>query len=375
MSQEKDKFWLIEDYLKGSLTEEEREAFEAKLEKENSLQAQVEIARLSQLALQRQKLWEVKNMAIAIDKEERQKTLAKKILGWSLGAVLIGACLIFWINLEKEAPIPVAPTKVILPLPSKPAKVEVAVPVPRAPATLPSPETKKGVENKKSQEVSSPTVKVTEAPLVPSVLPAQPETQPMAEKQAIKTVQVNQAIPASPVEKPKEAQKVENTCANVHIEAFTAIENACVDDHNGKILVSGLKGGKAPYEVKVLDEAKQRVPDMHLAAGKYAVTITDQQGCTKVLEGMQVKEEDCKKNYELNASNGDVLEMGTASTSCSLSIYDKAGNLYLYKLFGQGEVIKWDGNSTKGEGLAGYFIFTITYPDGKVKKGSITVMR
>ena len=354
-------FSLIEGYLNGTLSEEERSHFETELSQNTGLQQKVEASRLANLALMRNKLWDIKNLSAEIDQEEKQASKTKRTTAIATGLSLLVAGVAYLIVPNNEPNIQIQPntkTQAIKTEQAISTKEAEPVKVPVSVQTKPvSAETKKTIETKQVETATSPLPAIAEHT---EVLVAKDEpTKP---------------TPTNEPEKQIETTKLD-ICATTSLEAYIATEKACLSDQNGRIQVSNFKGGKAPYYFKIIDETKQTIPATRLGAGIYSVVITDNNLCSKTIKEVVVKEEDCRKDFELNASNGETVELGIASQSASYTVYDKAGNAYYQKQFAEGEKIVWNGAATNGEAQSGYFIFVIKYQDGKAKQGSVTVVR
>lgn len=362
MKQDIEMFALIEGYLNGTLNKDEKNSFETELSQNTELQQQVEASRLANLALMRNKLWEVKNLSAAIDQEEKQATKTKRNVAIATALTLFVAGIAYLtISNTEQTTQKQADTK------TQTVKTEQAI----------SPKETKSVEVSSSNQAknisSTETKKPTESKqkeTAHSTLPIVYESKEIL----VEKVEPKNSTQTSEPQKQTETAKAD-VCANTNLEAYIATEKACLGDQNGRIQVSAFKGGQAPYQFKIIDKTKQTIPATRLGAGIYTVVITDNNLCSKTIKEVVVKEEDCRKDFELNASNGETVELGIASPSALFSVYDKAGNSYFYKQFAEGEKIIWNGAATNGEAQNGYFIFIINYQDGKVKQGSVTVVR
>jgi hypothetical protein len=362
MKQNETIFSQIDDYLKGNLSEDEKLVFEAEYTQNTELQQQVEATRLANLALMRHKLWEVKSLSETIDKEEKQKGRTKRIVTLATGlSILVVGITYLMVSQNKEV------TKAETTIKPQVTRVETKHST-ETPTTIGTKaQTKSIPTNSKKMAVCQPTVATNNIPLATTTrneeVPVLPQTQSVIATQAVEST------------KQAETKKPEDPCANTNIEAYVSTEKACLGDQNGSIQVSGFKGGQQPYQFKVLDESNQAVAATRLGVGIYTVLVTDSRHCTRVMEGVMVKEADCRKDFELNLGNGEVLELDVVSKSATFVVYDKGGNKYFYKEFGKGEKILWNGASSHGEMQGGYFQFQINYQDGETRTGSVTVVK
>lgn len=359
MKQDIELFLRIESYLNGQLDEGQRILYEAEMAQNQALKDRVEASRLANLALMRNKLWEIKNLSATIDQESKKATKTKRIVAVTTGLTMLVAGLAYVMLSEKKP--------AVIPAPSKTKAIVQIVPSKKAETKIPASKelTTKIVITKKAEtnaSISTPVTTNNASEHTSPVSPSYYNTNPTP-KEDIKSDAV--------VEKPI----IENLCATTNLEVHVQTEKACLNEQNGRIQVSGFRGGKSPYHFKILDENQQNITATQLPAGNYSVVVTDANHCSKTFGGIVVKEEDCRKDYELNASNGETIEIGNASQSTSLSVYDKAGNLYFYKQFAEGEKIYWDGTSSNGVAQSGYFIFMLKQQGGKTKQGSVTVVK
>ena len=164
-------------------------------------------------------------------------------------------------------------------------------------------------------------------------------------------------------------------CASVNLEASVFTESACKNESDGRITLSGFKGGKAPYVFHIYNEANVNAEATHLAKGVYAVLLEDAMKCTRKWQGVVVNEKDCKKDFEFNPEMGEICELEEATATATLTVYGKDGIVYFYKTFASGEKIQWNGTSKSGEVLSGFFVFQIHYQDGRTRKGTVTATK
>lgn len=367
MNDNKDLFSLVESYLNGGLSEEDTHAFEQKLATDAHLQQQVEVSRVAQAALKRRKLYAIKNLTESVHLKETKSLKTKQIAIGMAGLALLlagGAYVLLWEKKESSyIQTPVLPK----------VQTEQAISSPKEPAT-----TQLDAKTEKTAAFPKVSPQTTAAPAIePIEKPSLPVS--VYESKELPAQPITKAAPASPavelMTKVAGGKPLPDPCAHVTLEAFVMTESACLSEQNGRITVSGFKGGQAPYHSKIFDESSQEVSSVRLGSGVYTALISDQHNCSKKLAGIVVKEIECKKDFELNAGNGDVIELETAPKSGHLTLYDKGGNLYFQKEFAQGEKVLWNGASSHGEQLTGYFLFQLNYSDGKMRRGSVTVTR
>ncbi len=376
MNRPENLFEQIQGYLQGTLPDAHLEEFETELAQNTELQHKVELARLTDLALRRHKLYQLKELTASIDKEERTKRKITQIVLGSLGLLLVMTGIAYWFyasNKETTAlpttkPV-AAPLKKTTPVKTEKSTTEESTALP----TLPVPNAVHPATKTTAQANRPPTLPLEQK------LERTPQEAPTPTPVPIASAPVHPSLSEVPVPKPElkepEKERIIDPCSHVFLDAYVKIEPTCTNSPSGKIHVSGLKGGKSPYRIHILNETKQLVPNEGMTAGIYSVRLQDAQNCVRDIEGFVVKEENCARDFEFNPFNGELLDLGMAPQSGTLTLYDKVGNVYLYKSFEKGEQITWNGNSTKGEAHAGYFLFAIHYQDKTIRKGTITVNR
>jgi len=363
MKNEKDLFSAIEGYVHNTLSNEEQIAFEKLLSENKELKETTELSLAAQKAIQRKKLYEVKNLIKEVHTEKTKGKRLKKtaLFGGLLALCGLGICF-FW---RQDAVTSMTEHKSI------PPSVPPIQVVPKAAEVRETLVAKKSSHKEPNEpKVVTPSI-VSDAPLlvepaegqIPSI---EPYVSPLLPEPANK--------PPLAVSPPS-VKEIENSCAHVNLEASATAEPSCQHQSTGRIVISGIKGGTAPYSFQLLNQQNQVVMMDHLPAGTYSLILSDKQHCEKIIEGIKVKEENCVKDYELNLANGDVVDWGIATQATTLSVLDKGEIVYFYKRFNAGEPMLWDGVSSSGTHKNGYFIYVLQYQDGTALNGSVTVFK
>lgn len=354
MKDDNNTFQRIEDYLNGSLSDSEKTIFEKELVENAALKRQVDLSKITNQLVFENRLLNIKELAQATHQNETSKRNTGKIALISSAVILLSVGVYIGLNKPELKPVlvseqPIKATKPILES------------IPKKTASTNSAENKK-IEVKKVETQNKKSV-------AEYVEPKQTdnsfthEAKSVAEQIAKKSETKPQSI-------------TENVCANVKIEANHFIQNSCFGEKSGEIVFSKIKGGTAPYTLKLFNKENMELEqNNNLAVGIYHAEITDALNCSTKFRDLVVKEKACSKNYHFNPFVGETWEMPTHSASGTISIFDKSGNVYFRKELNANALENWSGQSLDGKLETGYYLFTISYADGTTTKGSISIVQ
>lgn len=349
-------FQRIEDYLNGALSDSENTIFEKELAENAALKKQVDLSKLTNQLVFENRLLNIKELAQAEHHNGTQKGNTGKIALISAAAILLSVGVYVGLNKpeEKQTLVAEKPAKTISSASeSIPEKVEIQHST--------STENKKIEAERVATETKEPIAKSAEPKQ--AIISSTPESKPIAEQVVEKSEAKSLAIE-------------ENACANVKIEASHFIQNTCLGEKTGAIVFSKMKGGTAPYKIKLFSKENMVLEQKdHLAAGTYHAEISDASNCSTKFQELVVKEKACVKNYHFNPFTGETWEIPTYSSSGTITIFDKSGNVYFHKELNANDVENWSGQSAEGKLETGYYLFTISYADGTTSKGSISIVQ
>jgi hypothetical protein len=163
--------------------------------------------------------------------------------------------------------------------------------------------------------------------------------------------------------------------------SFHAIAHAtCKGELKGKIDVDmeSITGGSAPYAFSMNQTESSSGVFSDLGEGKHTVIIRDKAGCTASREVM-VTGKNCteKKSVSINPDYGDSWKIQFAEgESGHFSIFNKSGFVIFKGSFGSGELNEWNGTKTSGETAeTGLYVCILEYSNGKKETVQITVVR
>lgn len=349
-------FQRIEDYLNGALSDSERTIFEKELTENAALKKQVDLSKLTNQLVFENRLLNIKELAQAEHQNGTQKGNTGKIALISAAAILLSVSVYVGLNTpeEKQTLITEQPVKTVSPTSeSIPEKVEI--------------QHSTSTENKKT-EVKRVAAKNKE-PIAESAEPKPTASSSASESKPIAEQVVEKA-------EAKSQSTIENVCANVKIEANHFIQNTCSGEKTGEIAFSKIKGGTAPYKIKLFNkENTELAQNDNLAVDTYHAEITDALNCSTKYQDLVVKEKACAKNYHFNPFVGETWEIPTHSSAGTITIFDKSGNVYFRKELNANALENWSGQSSDGKLETGYYLFTISYADGTTSKGSISIVQ
>jgi hypothetical protein len=355
---EDETYQLIENYLSGVLSKEEKSVFEKQLFTDVELSKQFRLHQLANELVIENRLQSVNNILL----EEKNKgnsgnNLTKIIFS---AVILVAGTVLFvtWKNKNTSTN-------------TNPASIEAASSKANVPLVS---------ESKTEEKNNLPQKKTETVPTSSSVQPENnkilisgasekiiSETRPEEKNKEIKE---EVSVPA-----PVQEKNTSSPCAAVHLEAKVAATASCKDESNGAIYVREFTGGTAPYSVSIKNRQQEYVSSLNIPAGIYTIVIQDKKGCSNTITNFQIPEKLCEKEYTFNPFMEELLTLPTHEQYGTLSIYERSGNLYFSKETEPSETIQWNGYSKNGELNAGYFIFVLSLKDGQTIKGGITIVR
>jgi len=192
----------------------------------------------------------------------------------------------------------------------------------------------------------------------------------------LKTEKTISSGPVQQVKSGKDEQGQTGLCKDIDLVATIQTVSTCIGEAEGSIVVSGLKGGTPPLKYKILNTLDNtEVKSFSLPSGTYEVNVFDRKGCEKAFPGIRVEEKICEKAFHFNPFLGESFTLPKTDVSALFIVYSPAGTIYYKKDIASEEQYKWDGSSSGGETIPGYYIFYLKKSNGIIEKGSITISR
>ena len=356
MKEANNTFQRIEDYLNGSLSDSEKTIFEKELVENAALKKQLDLSQLTNQLVFENRLLNIKELAQATHQNETSKRNSGKIALISSAVILLSLGFYIGLNKPEQKSVLVSEqdTKTIITISeSTPERIEKQ--------DLTSTENKKTEVKKVETDIKEPIVELEEPKQMDNSFIHEPKP---TEKQAIEKNEAKSQI------------KTENVCAHIKIEASHFIQNTCLGEKSGEIVFSKIKGGMAPYTIKLFNKENIELERKdNLAVGTYHAEIIDALNCSTKYHDFVVKEKTCPKEYHFNPFVGETWEIPTHSSSGTISIFDKSGNVYFRKELNANALENWSGQSADGKLETGYYLFTISYTDGTTSNGSISIVQ
>lgn len=350
----------IRAYLNNLMSPDKRQEFEFALEHDTELAAEFHQYRLIKEFVADAKLLELKEkMKVDLAQRSERRSL-KKILGFSLLSLALLSALFY--NL----------------LPSKNAQ-------PIAWKSENKIERNLTTKTNNKKPIQEKTVE-GEKPVQPMI----PETESkkifVLEDTVLKSVEINDTINVKPEKVvaemdsmiiiPEEDSQILDPCLDVKFKVEYTTEPACLNQSDGKISISSVSGGKAPYLFKMgaFDFSSDREYNF-VSAGSYPLVLKDANGCEKIYpEKLLVGSKECNETKEYSFSPGFGEEWKyPVSKHSNLKIYDKSGAL-VYEMVDDQQLV-WSGQNLSGTTVdSGVYLFVISDSEKNVQ-GYISVLR
>lgn len=377
MNSHKDIEDKIDQYLKGKLSDSELQDFEKDLMLDQELDSEVQDAKMIQQLVLKNRLLEVKDMAIQAEKglNSVSNNLIRILAAGAFLTGLIITTIMYFKNPDDTSIKESQPEE-------RTEQVKPAIHLKSSDSTSPISSETKGLETEKV--IQGNTGKNSSAHIL------------RTESQHIETLGITQVLAADSLsnkpntvidstdtkeiiksdisaKKPVLAEPKTISCEEVKIEATINTTSTCSTERNGQILVEGIGGGNAPYSQKILTENGNQVFSTRgLEAGNYLVLITDVNGCQKDFP-TKIESRSCPINASFNPGYGEVWEIPVSEKGGKLKVYSRAGTPLFEKSLSANTKETWNGRNKYDRIEAGYYIFVIQYKDGTVLKGSVTI--
>ncbi|MBC7389611.1 MAG: gliding motility-associated C-terminal domain-containing protein [Opitutaceae bacterium] len=173
-----------------------------------------------------------------------------------------------------------------------------------------------------------------------------------------------------------------NPCLNFQLAVNAKISGTCKDASDGKIdlsEISAVEGGKRPYQFSKNDgnSFSEIGISYGLHPGTHKFIIKDANGCVQE-NSFIIPEKDCKQNkFIFNPEIGEVWKIPVEENlNYSLYIYNSSKEI-VFQLNSTGkENFEWQGTSTSGKVLdAGLYAYIIELNNGVKEFGQVTIIR
>jgi len=367
---------LIEQYLDGEMSSQELLAFQKELGNNVALKQELEFYQLANTVIIQNKISSIKDTINAIKEDykiKRKNRQICKVIIITTALILALGGIYYWLS---------------KPAPKKTEKVIKQINVLPTDSTTAS---QNGIDGKRKIQIEESNDEVeikkenTRIPakkisrinhskdtLVLSYIDRSTDSDINQNQQPSDTVAFykNHKVSTSP-----ENTSVKTTvCDKVIISANPRINASCIGKHEGKIAVSAISGGSAPYTYTLsTGENNTNGVFYNLNPGTYQVEIMDKNHCMGKLENIVIKEERCKLDLYFEPASGNPVSFPIYEKAGVLSIFDKSGNTIFSTRIEFKQRFEWQGNTNSGILNPGYYPFIIKFEDGSMQSGSITV--
>lgn len=366
---------LIDQFLSGELSPEEKINFEQMMQNDADLAQEVELEKIIKGAVIDDSLLDWKKAIAEETKRQSKRRKNKNILiaGACITALIIGGLAIF-LNLNKDKKETNRPD-----LPKKESSSfivnkEIETEINSTENTDIETKNEKSIPFDAKKEIlkdTSQTFKSEKKTIVTNTLDSKSTTQKTEDNS-----KTNLSKTVEQVLETKNTPSVIDPCAKVTFTTETKTIATCEGENEGQIILSNTKGGFGGYSYSLNNVLKWQSAGgfKGLQTGYYSIIIKDQKGCTFTIpQEVFVADKYCYKpeigfnpdfeTWEYKAFWTDEVEF---------EIIDKAGQVVMKEIVA--DDFEWNGTNQQGEkvqiGLYRYYIKT-----GKeTKSGTITVM-
>ncbi len=378
---------LIERYLDGEMSHEELAAFEAELLVNNALREELELYQFANSVIVENKLANVKGVIGEVAAEYSGKNSADVlrrggIIGGGLVLILI-AFIVFsgknYYRQEQGEKIPTGGEEHIVQTDLLPETVPDKIPASDSPdVNKSSTISVEGIQKKKvaepeklsagdtlSESDTLAVIQKTESAIAGSDAGNAGEGSANTDPYGIGAG--HGAAVKEPLPEP-------DKCVNVNITAGSDVKHTCTGRNEGRIRITNVKGGTAPYHFQLSSgEENETGLFSDLGSGFYSVHVRDSHQC-EFVQHIELRAERCRLDLYLDPVSGRPVVLPEYGKAGVLTIFDKQGNLRLEKRVAENQQYEWYGEGNTGSLAPGYYLFIINYEDGAVQNGSITVM-
>ena len=368
---EETRYDLIDRYLRGDL--EKGHPFLQQLQEDIDLQQEVATQRLVAEAVIDYRLMQVgsivegyRSKAIKPDKK------FAKWLWWAMPAAFVAALVPFISQKEsspdvallkekrEKAPI-LSPDQKVIP------KKEIEAPnlVRKQPSVSALKASPQSAESRSLAENN--TSLLPQAPLALQEEPHNISQPNMTNEMAKAEIKTEKSIP------------LPDPCASVHFKAFVHETRPCRGKNEGMLEIQQVRGGTSPYLYSI-DMGKTYHKDAlfkYLGQGKYGIYLKDDNGCEGTVNAhFALDAKTCVDlmQYSFNPHVETWDLPLAADKNGNITIVDRFGNQMYLRNFSQNERLTWNGDALNGQLLsAGTYVYTISYGDGTIERGNVTL--
>ncbi|MBN1416915.1 MAG: hypothetical protein JW973_17595 [Bacteroidales bacterium] len=390
MISEREKYERFENYLKGSMNDEAKSAFENDLSQDVEFNRAFEDYRLAHNLILESGLLDIRqelnNLHVAQLKTGRLWRMIRNIL-IPTGIILTGALLYYLMQqdgLQPEKIVAGSGTEIgNIPLIAGNEGDMVhdtdTTDVRLQPEKLPA----NTIKTKKT-DLTIVSTDIKQDEIISK--PVKPIIKPVATEKVIENITLPVALRDTsivperiPYVDEKKSIPLSPDCERVKITCDFITESTCADGSQGMVvfLTQTLKGGNAPYEFSITggtDFVSQALFS-NLQSGSYRLVVRDANRCFTIIGTAVVDAIEC--DFRFAPALGEVWEIPFMDDkNGKLFIFSKDGKMLYSANVGPSYDPVWNGNSLNGDPLPlGVYIFRIEFRDGRRYNGTVTIIK
>lgn len=171
-------------------------------------------------------------------------------------------------------------------------------------------------------------------------------------------------------------------CGEVIIQCDYEIKHTCIEHVSGEIRIhkSTITGGSPPYFISInggMDFMESTYVFSRLSSGTYQLVIQDNHQCVKDIGQIIIEEEICQTDYKYSPMYDEPWEIPFEKGKKGVfRVFSRTGQVVVEKHLDEYTEKTWTGKDDGGIPLEmGYYPFAITYDDGEVFQGSVTLVK
>lgn len=375
MTNEEEKYELIERYVNRLLSDEERSAFEAEMLRDPELRRDVNAYTEAQELIVDQGVLNVKLKLQEIHQSEVAKVKGKKYYLSGAVLVMVSATLMYLLFTNTDPVQPVIKTNVV----TDTTGTTTVQPIASTNETGVTAQTNTGVKTNSTTNtnVQTPDAVTTQNPQQTKATDTAVST---ASQQKTVTTPVNNDTPKDPEPAKNDPPKTDKIdCAKFSITGSATTSASCSEKTEGTVIVNlgSVKGGTRPYKFTLDEEDGFRTSSQFtdLAPGVYTILVQDKNGCKGKLNAAEVKATHC---IEPDGFTPDVAPwtIPVKNFSGELRILNKANQKVYGAFIKNGYPESWNGNDNNGMPLpSGVYKCMFISEQGQITQLELNIAR
>jgi hypothetical protein len=187
-------------------------------------------------------------------------------------------------------------------------------------------------------------------------------------------------VPTVEIKKNEAVTKIDCSVSNIQFSLTS--KATCQNDQKGAIYIQKVSGGSEPYTYTLNNKKIKTSLIENLSEGKYAIKISDKNGCytehtTTILEENCTPKIQQGEKFNINPTIGESCSIQfNTDKKGTITIYNRGGKIIYRVTNPSSAFIDWNGADGYGA-LAepGLYIYMIDYTDGTTVSGEVNITR